>query len=76
MFKASGDLLFMILTHVTLKQGQGHQTGYDLVDCNQGYNLAVFEQCLLPVKKMSVLKFLSNKETCQLSTLNMCDSQK
>ena len=39
-------------THVTLKQGQGHQTWYELVDPKQGYNNAKFEQtCLKSVCK-------------------------
>ena len=29
---------------VTLKQGQGHQTWYELVDPKQGYNYAKFEK--------------------------------
>ena len=33
----------MILT-LTLKQGQGHQTWYVLVDAQQGYNHANFEK--------------------------------
>ena len=31
-------------TPVTLKQGQGHQTWYELVDPKQGYNHAKFER--------------------------------
>ena len=31
-------------TPVTLKQGQGHQTQYELVDLIQGYNIAKFEK--------------------------------
>ena len=31
-------------TPVTLKQGQGHQTWYDLVDPKQSYNNAKFEK--------------------------------
>ena len=31
-------------TPVSLKQGQGHQTWYALVDPNQGYNHTMFEQ--------------------------------
>ena len=34
----------MILTPVTMKQGQGHQTWYDSVDPKQGYNNAKFEK--------------------------------
>ena len=29
---------------MTLKQGQGHQTWYELVDPKQGYNNAKFEK--------------------------------
>ena len=42
----------MIQTHVTLKQGQGHQTRYELVDPKHGYNNAKFENpCLNNVHK-------------------------
>ena len=34
----------MIPTHVTLEQGQGHQTWYELVDPKQGYDYAKFEK--------------------------------
>ena len=34
-------------TPVALKQGQGHQIWYDLVDPKQGYNNAKFEKNLL-----------------------------
>ena len=32
----------MILTHLTMKQGQGHQSWQELVDPKQGYNKAKF----------------------------------
>ena len=32
---------------VTLKQGQGHQTWYELVDTKQGYSNAKFEKSRL-----------------------------
>ena len=50
---------------MTLKQGQGHQTWYELVDAKQGYNNA-----------QSEIKVLSNQETDQLYPLNMCESKK
>ena len=34
----------MILTHVTLKQGQGHQAWYALENPKQAYNHAKFEK--------------------------------
>ena len=37
-------LQFIILTHVTLKQGQGQQNWYKLVDPEQDYNNAKFEK--------------------------------
>ena len=37
----------MIPTHVTLEQGQGHQTWYELVDLKQTYDNAKFEKLLL-----------------------------
>ena len=38
------NLQFDSDTPVTLKQGQGHQTWYELVDPSQGYNNAKFEK--------------------------------
>ena len=37
-------LQFIILTHMTLRQGQGHHTWYELVDPKQGYNNEKFEK--------------------------------
>ena len=65
-------------TPATLKQGQGHQTLYHLVDPEQGYNDAKFEKNLartVSVKKPAI-KFLPNQKTHQLFPLNMCESQK
>ena len=65
-----------------MTQIQSHQTLYDLVDPKQGYNNVklkknkkklAFEQW--PWKKL-IITLLSNQETCQLSPLNMCESQK
>ena len=36
--------MYVFETLVTLKQGQGHKTLYDLVDPKQGYNQAKFER--------------------------------
>ena len=41
------NLQFDSDTPVTLKQGQGHQTWYELVESKQGYNNAKFEKSCL-----------------------------
>ena len=65
-------------TNVTLKQGQGHQTWYELVDPKQGTNHAKFGRSALNSlhKNQTLLKLLSNQKTCQLSPLNMWASKK
>ena len=60
-------------TPVTLKQGQGHQTWYELEDPKQGHNNAKFEKpCLNSVCERANNKVIANQETCQLSPSNMC----
>ena len=62
---------------MTLRQGQGHQVWYELVDPKQGYNKAKFEKpCLNSVCETAHAKVLSNQEMHQLSPLNMCENQK
>ena len=51
---------------VTLKQGQGHQTWYKLVDSKQGYNYVkfgknLFERCLEKASDLGVV--FPNQET-------------
>ena len=59
-------------TPVTLQQGQGHQTWYDLVDQKQGYHNAKFENLAQTVsmKKQTIYIFCCY---CHLSPLNMCE---
>ena len=60
-------------TPVTLKQSQGHQTWFELVDPEQGYDNAKFKKkphLTVSVKKPTI-KVLSNQETCKLPSLNM-----
>ena len=40
-------MILILFITVTLKQGQGHQTWYRLVDPKQGYNNAKFEKACL-----------------------------
>ena len=48
-------------TPVTLKNGQGYQTWYELVDPKQGYNNAKFKKPRLNgVREKAQIKFLSN----------------
>ena len=65
-------------TSVTLKQGQGDQIRYELVNPKHGYDDAKFAKpCLNSVReRANNKKFLSNQETCQLSPLNTCESKK
>ena len=69
-------------SHVTLKQGQGNQSWYELVDLKEGYNHAKFEKPHFNnahKKNPTVVFFFffwSNQETCPFSPLNMCESQK
>ena len=65
-------------TSVTLKQGQGHQTWFELVDSKQGCYNTNFEKSRLnsvPQKK-SQKHFSSNQETGKLSPLHMHESKK
>ena len=60
----------------TLKQGQGHQTWYTLVDHKQDYNNAKLEKpYLYSVCEKPTIKLLSNQETKQLSPIHMCERQ-
>ena len=54
---------------MTLKQGQGHQNWYDLIDPKQGYNHAKFAEHTFNIITSS--KILSNQEACQLSPVSM-----
>ena len=66
-------------TPVTLKQGQGHQTWYELVDPKQGCNNGKFEKPHLKlnsVQEKANDKVFVKSETCQLSLLNIFESQK
>ena len=58
-----------------LKQGQGLQTRYKLVDPKQGYNNAKFEK----PRSNSVREKANDKSFCQIrihQSLYMCESQK
>ena len=59
---------------VTLKQAQGHQVRYEVVDPKQGYNHAVSETSLNVHEKKQHYVFY--QQTCQLSPLNMCKRPK
>ena len=62
----------MILTHETLKQGQGHLPWYELVDPTQGYIIKQSVKNLawtVSTQKQTII-FLSNQETHQLSPLS------
>ena len=61
-------------TSLILKQGQGHQTWYELLDPTQGYNNAASVNSVH--EKANDKKFLSNLETRQLSPQNMFHSIK
>ena len=64
---------------MTLKQSQGHQTYDKNVDPEHGYNHAKFERSRFnSAREKGNIKgvFFSNRETCQLSPLNMCENQK
>ena len=57
---------------MTLKQGQGHQTWYELVDPNEVIIMQSLKNLVKTVSaKKLPIKFLSNQETCHLSPLNM-----
>ena len=67
----------MILTKPkTLKQGQDHQTWYELADPKQVYNNAKFEKPRLNSvhEKAKDKVFVQSGNTCQLSALNMCEN--
>ena len=71
--KKKKKLQFMILTPVTLKQGQGCQTCYELASYNSAkFWKPLLEQCSW---KKPMIKLLSKQETRQLSPLHMCASQ-
>ena len=55
-------------TPVTLKQGQGHPTWYELLDLKQGHNHAKFvKPCLNHVHKKATITVFVKQETRQLS---------
>ena len=60
---------------MTLKQGHGNQTWYELVDPKQGYNNAKLKNTGTVSAEKPTTKFLSNQETRQLSPLNVFESQ-
>ena len=68
----------MILTHVTLKQGQSHQTWHELVDPKQGYNNAKFEKsCANSVHEKAIDKvFVKSGNASIISLEYMCESKK
>ena len=62
---------------MTLKWCQRHQTWYELLGPMQGNNHAKFQRPPLnSVHQKANRKILSNQKTCQLSSLNMCQSEK
>ena len=65
-------------TSVTLIQSQGHQTYNNNIDPMYGYyNHAKFERsCFNSVHEKANVEFFFNKKICQLSPLNMCETQK
>lgn len=68
----------MILTCVTLKQGQGYPTWHELVHPKQEYNHANFERPFLKsvCKKVNAQKQNKNQiRKHQLSSLSMCKSK-
>ena len=68
--------LYISDTPVTLKQSQDHQTYDENIHPEQGYNHAKFKRSRFnSVSKKDNGKYFSNEEVCQLSSLNMCESQ-
>ena len=62
---------------MTLKQGQGHQIWYKLVDPKQDHNSAKFEKhSLNSVRERADDEFLLSQTTRQISPFSMCESQK
>ena len=60
---------------MTLKQSQSHQTYHDIVDSKQGYNHAKIEKsCLNDVWEKANVTFFSDKDICQLYSLNMYEN--
>ena len=72
------NLQFIFLTHVTLKQSQGHQTYNEYVDPEQGYKHAKYERSRFNSvqRKVTFKDFSSNEEICPLSPLNISVNQK
>ena len=59
-----------------LKQGQGHQIWYKLVDPKQGYDSAKIEKHRLnSVRERADDAFLSNQTTRQIPPFSTCESQ-
>ena len=77
-WESKNNLQFMILTHLWPWKRSRSSNLYKLVDPKQGNHNAKFEKPHLNsvCEKKPIIKFLSNRETCQLSPLNMCKSQK
>ena len=63
-------------TLVTLKQGQGHQTGCELVDQKRGKNNAKLKNLAWTVSVKESTMFLANQEASQLFPLKVYESQK
>ena len=63
-------------TPVTLKQGQGHQTCYEMLFPKHYHNAKIEMPCFNSVYERANDQVSTNQETCQLSPLNMCYSEK
>ena len=63
-------------TPVTLKQGQGHQTWYELVDPKEGYNKPKFQKsCWNSVHEKANSKDFVKSVNRSISPLNRCEGE-